>query len=83
MSEFGGSWPDGVPVQIHGMDHDPIFVAEGDIDGAREVVAAPSSGEWFLYPGDQHYLADPTLPSYDAVAGPLLMERVQAFLAAV
>jgi len=26
-AEFG-SWPDGVPVQIHGMDADPIFVGE-------------------------------------------------------
>ena len=34
-----GPWPDGVPVQIHGMDNDPIFVGEGDIDAAREIVA--------------------------------------------
>ncbi len=33
-----GPWPDGVPVQIHGMDADPIFVGEGDIDAAREIV---------------------------------------------
>ena len=29
----------GVPVQIHGMDADPIFVGEGDVDAARELVA--------------------------------------------
>src|SRR5919199_5081680 len=29
VSEFGSSWPEGVPVQIHGMDADPIFVGEG------------------------------------------------------
>lgn len=23
-----GPWPNGVPVQIHGMDNDPIFVGE-------------------------------------------------------
>jgi hypothetical protein len=34
-----GPWPDGVPVQIHGMDNDPIFVGEGDIEAAREIVA--------------------------------------------
>ena len=28
VSEFGTAWPDGVPVQIHGMDADPIFVDE-------------------------------------------------------
>jgi dienelactone hydrolase len=27
-----GTWPEGVPVQIHGADHDPYFVDEGDID---------------------------------------------------
>jgi dienelactone hydrolase len=30
-----GPWPDGVPVQIHGMDNDPIFVGEGDIHTRR------------------------------------------------
>ena len=33
-----GPWPDGVPVQIHGMDADQIFVGEGDIEAAREIV---------------------------------------------
>jgi dienelactone hydrolase len=33
-----GPWSDGVAVQIHGMDNDPIFVGEGDIDAAREIV---------------------------------------------
>ena len=34
-----GPWPDGVPVQIHGMDEDEFFAKEGDIDAAREIVA--------------------------------------------
>lgn len=80
MSEFGGSWPAGVPVQIHGMDNDPFFVGEGDIDAAREVVAAADDGELFLYPGSEHYFADSSLPSYDADAAALLTERVLAFL---
>jgi dienelactone hydrolase len=37
--------------------------------------------ELFLYPGDQHYLADSTLPSYDAQAAALLQQRVLEFLA--
>ena len=61
-----GPWPDGVPVQIHGMDNDPIFVGEGDIDAAREIVEKVEDAELFLYPGDQHYFADSSLPSYDA-----------------
>ena len=79
-SEFGPSWPAGVPVQVHGMDADPFFVDEGDIDAAREIVAAAEDGELFLYPGDQHYFADSSLPSYDAAAARLLTERVLAFL---
>ena len=79
-SEFG-SWPAGVPVQIHGMDADPIFVGEGDVDAARELVDSTESAELFLYPGDQHYFADSSLPSYDESATALLTERVLAFLA--
>jgi dienelactone hydrolase len=76
-----GPWPAGVPVQIHGMDADPIFVGEGDIDAAREIVATVEDAELFLYPGDQHYFADSSLPSYDAAATALLTKRVLAFLA--
>jgi dienelactone hydrolase len=77
---FFGAWPDGVPVQIHGMDADPFFVDEGDIDAAREVVAAAEDGELFLYPGDQHYFADSSLPSYDPDAAALLTQRALEFL---
>lgn len=75
-----GPWPDNVPVQIHGMDEDPIFVGEGDIDAAREIVATARDAELFLYPGDRHYFADSSLPSYDAVATLLLTKRVLDFL---
>lgn len=82
FSEFGSAWPKGVPVQIHGMDADPIFVGEGDIDAARALVESTSEAELFLYPGNQHYFADSSLPSYDAEASTLLMQRVLDFLAA-
>ncbi len=75
-----GPWPDGVPVQIHGMDADPIFVDEGDIDAAREIVAEVEDAELFLYPGDQHLFADSSLPSYSASAAALLNQRVLEFL---
>ncbi len=78
-SEFG-SWPAGLAVQIHGMDADPIFMDEGDVDAARELVASTDRAELFLYPGNQHYFADATLPSYDAGAAALLKERVLEFL---
>jgi dienelactone hydrolase len=75
-----GPWPDGVPVQIHGMDADPIFVGDGDVEAAREIVATAADAELFLYPGDQHYFADSSLPSYDADATAVLTGRVLAFL---
>lgn len=85
-TSYFGSWPAGVPVQIHGMDADPIFVGEGDVDAARALVAeatdAATDAELFLYPGDQHYFADSSLPSYDAAATALLTRRVLDFLAA-
>jgi dienelactone hydrolase len=83
VSEFGQTWPKGVPVQVHGMDADPIFVGEGDIDAARALVKEAEDGELFLYPGDQHYFADNSLPSYDAEATALLLQRVLEFLAAL
>ena len=78
-SYFGG-WPEDVPVQIHGMDADPFFVGEGDVEAARELVESSESAELFLYPGDQHYFADSSLPSYDADATALLTTRVLDFL---
>ena len=62
------------------MDNDPIFVGEGDVLAAREIVAKVADAELFLYPGDQHYFADNSLPSYDAEATALLTRRVLAFL---
>ncbi len=79
VSEFG-SWPEGVPVQVHGMDADPFFVDEGDIDAARELVESAEDAELHLYPGNQHYFADSSLPSYDKDATALLTRRVLDFL---
>jgi dienelactone hydrolase len=77
-----GPWPDGVPVQIHGMDKDPFFALEGDIDAARELVqtVGPDLGELFIYPGDRHLFSDSSLPSYDADAAALVVQRSRDFL---
>ncbi len=77
-----GPWPDGVPVQIHGMDKDPFFALEGDIDAACELVETVGSelAELFVYPGDQHLFADSSLPSYDADATALVVQRSREFL---
>ena len=77
-----GPWPDGVPVQIHGMDKDPFFALEGDIDSARELVeiVGPERGELFVYPGEAHLFTDSSLPSYDADATALAVRRSREFL---
>ena len=80
VSEFSDSWPAELPVQIHGMDADPFFVGEGDIDAARALVDSEPRAELFLYPGEAHLFADSSLPSYDPDAAALLAERVLKFL---
>jgi dienelactone hydrolase len=80
VSMFGGAWPQGVPVQVHGMDADEFFAGEGDLDAARALVQATPDAELFLYPGNRHLFADSSLPSYDEQAAALLTERVLSFL---
>ena len=65
------------------MDNDPIFVGEGDIEAAREIVDKVEDAQLFLYAGNQHYFADNSLPSYDADATKLLIRQVLQFLARV
>ena len=80
LGEFGDRWPDGVPVQVHGMDADPSFAGEGDLDAARDLVASTKEAELFLYPGNHHLFADSSLPSYDKAAADLMNGRVLEFL---
>ena len=81
VSEFGGAWPDGVPVQVHSMDADPFFAEEGgDIDAARALVASTDQAELFLYPGKEHLFTDSSLPAHDPAATALLTRRVLDFL---
>jgi dienelactone hydrolase len=83
VSEFGERWPEGVPVQVHGMDADPMFAVEGDLDAARELVDSTDQAELFLYPGTVHLFSDSTLPTYDAAAAELMTTRVLEFLARI
>ncbi|MFC8922455.1 dienelactone hydrolase family protein [Cellulosimicrobium sp. NPDC057127] len=80
VTEFGEEWPAEVPVQVHGMDDDPFFAGEGDVDAARELVEASQDAELFLYPGDRHLFTDLSLPSYEPEAAALVTERVVRFL---
>lgn len=80
-----GPWPDGVPVQIHGMDKDQFFALEGDLDAARELVetVGPNLAELFTYSGDGHLFTDSSLPSYDPAARAQVLQRSRAFLSRI
>lgn len=77
-----GPWPQGVPVQVHGMDDDEFFAHEGDVDAARELVDTVGAGqaELFTYPGGHHLFVDSSLDSFDPAATELLVERSVALL---
>jgi dienelactone hydrolase len=76
LDEFGGVWPDGVPLQIHTMEEDDY----GDADVARDLDEAIDSAEVFIYPGDTHLFTDNSLSDYDEAAATLVNQRVLAFL---
>jgi dienelactone hydrolase len=78
IEEFG-SWPAGLPGQIHTMDGDDL----GDVEIAVEAAASVPELELFLYPGSAHLFADSSLDDYDEAAAAQLMQRVRKFLSRV
>ena len=78
---FGGAWPAGVGLQVHGMDHDPVFVDEGDLAAAQQRTDAVDGAELCVYHGDQHLFVDSSLSDHRPEAAELLTERVLHFLA--
>jgi dienelactone hydrolase len=77
-SEFGTSWPEAVPLQIHMMDADEW--TEEDRAAAETLVEKIPTAELFLYPGSGHLFADPSSGDYDEQAALLLKQRTLAFL---
>jgi dienelactone hydrolase len=77
-SEFGISWPEAVPLQIHMMDADKW--TEEDRAVAEALAERIPVAELFLYPGSAHLFADPSSGDYDEEAAVLLKERTLAFL---
>lgn len=82
-SEFGGAWPQGVPLQIHMMDADTLVVEDGDLDVGRQLADTDEGAQLYLYRGDQHLFIDSGLPDYDQTATELVTRRITAFLDSV
>ena len=79
LEEFGGEWPQGLPVQIHTMEGDDW----GDVEIARQLAVTVEGAELFLYPGDAHLFTDSSLAAYDEGAAALVRQRVLGFLAGI
>lgn len=80
LDEFGdGTWPAGVPLQIHTMEDDDW----GDVDVARELAQKVDGAEVFLYPGDRHLFTDDSIEEFDPQTAELVFERSLDFLARI
>jgi dienelactone hydrolase len=78
--EFGSPWPEGLPLQVHMMEDDPIVRDEGDLDVARKLAEESDGAELFIYPGERHLFIDDSLPDFDEGAATLVKQRVLSFL---
>ena len=76
-----GSWPKGLPAQIHGLERDPEFALSGDLDAARAFVASEPAAELFLYGGEGHLFMDRSLASWHPAHAETATLRMLAFLA--
>ncbi|MCT7351351.1 dienelactone hydrolase family protein [Streptomyces sp. 15-116A] len=81
VTEYGQSWPDNVPVQIHGKEDDEFF--DEDLPAAHDLANSVPTAELFLYSGEQHLFTDSSLASFDEEASKLLLHRVRTFLASL
>ncbi|WP_392543631.1 dienelactone hydrolase family protein [Oryzobacter telluris] len=80
---FDTPWPAGIPLQVHGMERDPFFGLEGDLDAAREAATASGDIELFVYPGEVHLFTDSSLPTFDEGATAQVVDRVLGLLGRV
>ena len=74
---FETEWPEGVALEVHGMEDDPWF----DVDVARRLVDGAADGVLHCYPGGKHLFADSGLSDYDPQAAELMTKRALAFFA--
>jgi dienelactone hydrolase len=80
LDELGdGTWPDGVPLQVHTMSDD----GWGDVEVAQQLGTSVPGAEVFLYPGDRHLFTDDSTAGFDAGATAQVLERSLDLLARV
>lgn len=75
-AEFGKSWPQGVPLQLHIMENDPW----DDLPFCQQLAQEVDRAELFIYPGSGHLFADSSSADYEPEAARLLLERTLSFL---
>ena len=78
-AEFG-TWPSGLPAQIHGMVGDEFFAE--DLPAAR-ALTEHEHVELYEYAGDGHLFSDPSVETYAPQAYAQMLGRLLAFLASV
>ena len=69
---YADTWPAGVPLQVHGMEQDPVFVRGGDLDAAETWSTAPARTPNSSFIRGTPPFADISLPDYDETAAPAL-----------
>ncbi len=77
LGEFGDTWPEGVPLQMHLMKDDPF----DDLPVARVLADCVPGAELHVYPGDRHLFADESSADHDPAAAAQVRARVLALLA--
>ena len=82
VSEFGRPGRPGCRCRCTGWTPTRSSSARATSTPPASSSSQAEDGELFLYPGDQHYFADSSLPSYDPDATALLTQRVLDFLRA-
>lgn len=78
-ADLGGTWPAGLPVQIHTMEDDEW----GDVATARWFEANVPTAQVFVYPGNRHLFTDSGAADHDPEAARQVMSRMREFLASV
>ncbi len=74
---FGDGWPDGVGLQIHLVEDDPLVAEDRE---AADELAALAGVELHLYPGSGHLVTDQTSPDWDPDAAGRILDRIERFL---